>query len=67
MADELAELRQTIHVNVEPLPAANWQQLFYSAGFSQVGTATGRFNQIKQRLVDVLISVERIHYNNHHG
>ncbi|MEK4059864.1 MULTISPECIES: class I SAM-dependent methyltransferase [Paenibacillus] len=41
MADELAELRRTIHVNVEPLPAANWQQLFYSAGFSHVGTATG--------------------------
>ncbi|MNO57455.1 Demethylrebeccamycin-D-glucose O-methyltransferase [compost metagenome] len=41
MDKELAELRQTIHINVEPLPVAHWEGLFYSAGFKQVEHAAG--------------------------
>ncbi|WP_397386788.1 class I SAM-dependent methyltransferase [Paenibacillus sp. MMS20-IR301] len=41
MAEELAELRKTIHINVEPLPVASWEGLFYSAGFKQVDHANG--------------------------
>lgn len=41
MAEELAELRKTIHVNVEPLPVADWEGLFNTTGFKQVEHATG--------------------------
>lgn len=41
MAETLAELRQTIHVQVEPLPVETWEKLFYSAGFAKVENATG--------------------------
>ncbi|KUP23176.1 class I SAM-dependent methyltransferase [Paenibacillus sp. DMB5] len=44
MADELAELRSTINVNVEPLPVAHWESLFYSAGFKKVDNATGQMS-----------------------
>ncbi|MEK3904300.1 class I SAM-dependent methyltransferase [Paenibacillus sp. FSL H8-0048] len=41
MAEELAELRKTIHVNVEPLPVADWEGLFNTTGFKLVEHATG--------------------------
>jgi len=47
MTEQLAELRRTIHIQVEPLPVANWEQLFYTAGFSQVANATGPMSLMK--------------------
>lgn len=44
MADELAELRRTINVNVEPLPVSNWEGLFNGAGFKRVDHASGRMS-----------------------
>lgn len=41
MAEELAELRRTIHINVEPLPVADWEGLFYTSGFQKAEHATG--------------------------
>lgn len=47
MTEQLAKLRQTIHINVEPLPIVNWEQLFYSAGFSMVTNAVGPMSLMK--------------------
>lgn len=41
MAESLAELRQTIHIQVEPLPATDWERLFYTAGFAKVSNSDG--------------------------
>lgn len=41
MTGELAELRRTIHINVEPLPVAEWEGLFNSTGFTKIEHATG--------------------------
>ncbi|AWV33466.1 class I SAM-dependent methyltransferase [Paenibacillus odorifer] len=41
MEERLAELRRTIHINVEPLTVGHWAGLFHSAGFKQVDNATG--------------------------
>lgn len=44
MTEQLAELRQTIHINVEPLPVLHWEGLFYSAGFTKVANTTGKMS-----------------------
>lgn len=44
MTEQLAELRRTIHINVEPLPVLHWEELFYSAGFQQVAHTTGKMS-----------------------
>ncbi|MNC62299.1 hypothetical protein D3C75_1123110 [compost metagenome] len=44
MTEQLAELRQTIHINVEPLPVLHWEGLFYSAGFKKVANTTGNMS-----------------------
>ncbi|AIQ52480.1 class I SAM-dependent methyltransferase [Paenibacillus sp. FSL R7-0331] len=44
MADELAELRRTINVNVEPLPVSSWEGLFNAAGFHKVDHSSGRMS-----------------------
>jgi SAM-dependent methyltransferase len=49
MAKELLELRQTIHINVEPLPIPEWEGLFYSAGFKKVDNATGTMSLMSIR------------------
>lgn len=41
MVDQLAQLSQTIHVNVEPLQVTAWQDLFKTAGFSAVTAQYG--------------------------
>lgn len=41
MNELLVELQRTIHVHVEPLPVVNWEELFYTAGFSKMTCVTG--------------------------
>lgn len=41
MTDKLQQLSQTIHVNVEPLHVDTWQELFRTAGFSDVTAQYG--------------------------
>lgn len=36
LAEQLEELRRTIHVQVEPLQVQRWESLFHHAGFAQV-------------------------------
>lgn len=41
MAEQLVQLREAIHIQVEPLPASEWKQLFYTAGFAKVINTAG--------------------------
>lgn len=43
----LAELRETIHVQVEPLPAPKWEELFYGVGFAKVTHQSGDMSLMK--------------------
>lgn len=47
MKAELRELQETIHVQVEPLPVAEWERLFYSTGFAAVAHTTGPMSLMK--------------------
>lgn len=47
MTELLSDLHQTIHVQVEPLPVAQWEQLFYGAGFAKVIHSSGDMSLMK--------------------
>ncbi|MBA9087143.1 SAM-dependent methyltransferase [Fontibacillus solani] len=47
MTELLADLRQTIHIQVEPLPRTQWEQLFYGAGFAKVSHISGAMSLMK--------------------
>lgn len=47
MKAELRELQETIHVQVEPLPVADWERLFYDTGFAAVVHTTGPMSLMK--------------------
>lgn len=41
MAEELDQLRRTIHIQVEPLPVSEWEELFYGVGFAEIRHRSG--------------------------
>ncbi|MDO3408363.1 class I SAM-dependent methyltransferase [Saccharibacillus sp. CPCC 101409] len=49
MASAIAELRQTIHVHVEPMPVGDWESLMRGAGFVEVDHRQGAMTLMNAR------------------
>lgn len=47
MNELLIELRETIHVQVEPLPVPRWEELFHGVGFAKVTHESGDMSLMK--------------------